>query len=167
VQPKLFFEVARQRLIGVDGFVGMADLQRLRVDLVHGDVKVLMFLLAMPNRDVLVPLEPSRPHRPAHDILKLFRGQPSVLWVKRDHEVVGLLSLGPHVALLEQLHDLDRQVSVLPTVESIEIPRQVPSVSLFPFSSKHIRDKLRHTGSRVLVLGSFGVMIIGSERGVR
>ena len=42
VQAKLFFEDPSKRLIRVDGFVGMMDLQRLRIDLVHRDVNVLV-----------------------------------------------------------------------------------------------------------------------------
>jgi len=49
---ELFFEDARQRLIRWDGFVGVVDLQRLGVDLVHGEVKMLVFLLTMAHRDV-------------------------------------------------------------------------------------------------------------------
>jgi hypothetical protein len=54
VEPKLFFEDARKRLIRMDGFVGVMDLQRLRMNLVHGNVKMLVFLLAVANGDVLV-----------------------------------------------------------------------------------------------------------------
>ena len=167
VQPKLFFEIARQRLIGVDGFVGVMDLQRLRVDLIHGDVKMLMLLFTMADRDVLVLLEPSGPHRPAHEVLKLLRRQARVFWVKRNHEMVGLLSLRPHVALLEQLHDLDRQVSVLPTVEAIEIPARYHVHRSLPFPRSMYGTSFDILEVAFLSLGSFGVMIIGSERGVR
>jgi hypothetical protein len=54
VEPKLFFEDGRKRLIRVDDFVGVMDLERLRMNLVHGNVKMLVFLLAVANRDVLV-----------------------------------------------------------------------------------------------------------------
>jgi hypothetical protein len=45
------------------------DLQRLRMDLVHRHVKMLVLLLAMADRDVLVLSEPRRRYGPAHDIL--------------------------------------------------------------------------------------------------
>ncbi len=56
VEPELFFEDARQRLIRRDGLIRMMDLQRLGVDLVHRDVKMLVLLLTMAHRDVLVLL---------------------------------------------------------------------------------------------------------------
>jgi hypothetical protein len=54
VEAKLFFEDARKRPIRMDGFVGVMDLQRLWVDLVHGNVKMLGLLLTVADRDVLV-----------------------------------------------------------------------------------------------------------------
>ena len=54
VEPKLFFEDARKRLIRVDGFVGVMDLERLRMDLIHRDVNMLVLLLAVAHGDVLV-----------------------------------------------------------------------------------------------------------------
>jgi len=41
-------------LIRVDGFVRVMDLQRLWMDLVHRDVKMLVLLLAVAHRDVLM-----------------------------------------------------------------------------------------------------------------
>ena len=61
VQAKLFFEGARKRLIPVDGFVGVMDLQRLRMNLVHRDVKMLVVLLAVAHGDVLMFLQARRP----------------------------------------------------------------------------------------------------------
>jgi hypothetical protein len=167
VQPKLFFEVARQRLIGVDGFVGMMDLQRLRVDLVHGDVKMLMLLLTMADRDVLVPLEPSRPHRPANDILKLPRGQAPVLWVKRNHEMVALLSLGSlgvmitwprlpevaHGALNQQLGQVaatikypqEHHLTTAHSKQDTVLTHEHFAIGLEPFSAK-LRDNPASSG---------------------
>ena len=54
MQPELFLEDARELLIGVDRFVRVMDLQRLRMNLVHRDVKMLVLLLAMAHRNVLV-----------------------------------------------------------------------------------------------------------------
>jgi hypothetical protein len=45
------------------------DLQRLRMDLVHRHVKMLVLLLAMADRDVLVLSEPCRSDGPAYDVL--------------------------------------------------------------------------------------------------
>ena len=46
------------------------DLQRLRMDLVHRHVEMLVLLLAMANRDVLVLSEARRPHGPADDVVE-------------------------------------------------------------------------------------------------
>jgi hypothetical protein len=54
VQAELFFEDARKRLIRVDGFVRVMDLQCLRMNLVHRDVKMFVLLLAVAHRDVLM-----------------------------------------------------------------------------------------------------------------
>ena len=56
VQAELFFEDGRKGLIRVDGFVRVMDLQCLRMNLVHRDVKMLVLLLAVAHRDVLVLL---------------------------------------------------------------------------------------------------------------
>ena len=93
------------------------DLQRLRMNLVHRDVKMLVLLLAVPYRDVLVFLEPRRAHGAANHLLELRRGQASVLWVKRNDQMVCLASLGPLIAFLEQLHHVDRKPSVFRTIE--------------------------------------------------
>ena len=56
VQAELFFEDARKRLIRMNGLVGVVDLERLRMDLVHRHVKMLVLLLTVAHRDVLVLL---------------------------------------------------------------------------------------------------------------
>ena len=71
VEPKLLFEDARKRLKCRNGLVGVMDLQRLGMDLVHRHVKMLVLLLAMADRDVLVLSEPRRRHGPANDVLEL------------------------------------------------------------------------------------------------
>jgi hypothetical protein len=54
VEAKLFFEDARKRLIRMDGFVWVMDLQRLRMNLVDRNVKMLMLLFTVAHRDILV-----------------------------------------------------------------------------------------------------------------
>jgi hypothetical protein len=53
-EVKLLFEGAGNRLKRVNGFVRMVDLERLRMNLVHRHMKMLVLLLAMANRNVLV-----------------------------------------------------------------------------------------------------------------
>ncbi len=119
VKAKLLFEPAGKGLKRGDGLIRMMDSQRLGMNLVHGHVKMLVLLLAMANRDVLVLSEPRRLHRAADDVLELRRREASVLGVKRDDQVIGLVALGPHVAFLEQFHDVDRKLGVLPPIEAL------------------------------------------------
>ena len=63
-ESKLFLEDARKRLIGVDGLVGVMDLERLGMNLAHRDMEMLVLLFAVSDRDVLVFLEPRRLARP-------------------------------------------------------------------------------------------------------
>ena len=95
MEPELFLEDARKRLIRMDGLVGVMDFERLRMNLVHRNMDVLVLLFAVADRDVLVFLEPRRPHGPANDVLKLRRRQAPVLRVKRDDEMVGPVSPWP------------------------------------------------------------------------
>ena len=145
VEPKLLFEDARKRLKRRNGLVGVMDLQRLGMDLVHRHVKMLVLLLAMADRDVLVLSEPRRLHRPANDVLELRRRQASVLGVKRDDQVIGLVALGPHIALLEHFHDLDRKLGVFSPIEALQVPGHVPGASLLALSSQHVRNELAET----------------------
>ena len=119
MEPELFFEDVRKRLVGVDGLVGVMDLQRLRVNLVHRNMDVLVLLFTVADRNVLVFSEPRRPHGAANDILELRRAQAPVLWVKRDDEMIRLASLGPQIAFLEQLHDGNRKLGVLASIEAL------------------------------------------------
>ena len=145
VQPKLLFEDARKRLKRRNGLVGVMNLQRLGMNLVHGHVKMLVLLLTMANRDVLVLCEPCRRYRPADDVLQLRWRQASVLGVKRDDQVIGLVALGPHIAFLEHFHDLDRKLGVFSPIEALQVPGHVPGASLFALSSQHVRNELAKT----------------------
>ena len=118
VEPKVFFEDARKRLKRRNGLVGVMDLQRLRMNLVHRDVKMLVLLLAMANRDVLVLSEARRCHGPANDVLQLWGSEAPVGWVKRNDQVVGLVALRSLISLLQQLHDVDREFCVVPSIEA-------------------------------------------------
>ena len=145
VQPakaELFFDGASKPLKHKDGLIGVVDPQRLWMNLVHGHVKMLVLLLAMANRDVLVFLEPGRPHGPADNALEFRRAQAPVLRVKRDDEMVGLVALRPQIAFLQQLHDVDGKLSVLTAIEAGEVPGHVPSAPLLALSTQHVRDKL-------------------------
>ncbi len=64
-------EDGRKRLIGRDGLVGMMDFQRFRMDLVHGDMKMLVLLLAVANGDVLMLAQPRCLYGPANDVFEL------------------------------------------------------------------------------------------------
>jgi len=119
------------------------DLQCLRMNLVHRNMDVLVLLFTVSHRDELVFLEPRRPYRAAHDVLQLGGCQAPVLWMERDDEMVGPISLGSHIALLEQLHDLHRQLGILASMKAREVPGQVPGASLLALSPQHVRDKLR------------------------
>jgi len=56
----------------------------------------------------------------ANDVLELRRREAPVLGVKRDERVIGLVSLGPHIALLEYFHDLHHKLGVLAAIEALQ-----------------------------------------------
>ena len=155
-ESKLFLEDARKRLIGVDGLVRVMDLERLGMNLIHRYMEMLVLLFAVSHRDVLVFLKPRSLDRAAHDVLKLGGRQASILRMERDDEMVGPVFLGPHIALLEQLHDLHRKLGILAAMKTAEVSGHVPGASLFTFSSKHVGDEVRQTRDRVLIPRLFG-----------
>jgi len=143
VQAELFLEHARKYLVRVDGLVGMVDLERLRMNPVHRDVKMLVVLLAVAHGDVLMFLQARRPQGPGNDVSELGGGQASVHWMERDDQVVRLASLRPLIAVLQQLHDVDGKLRVLATIEAREIPGHVPGAALLALAPKHVWDEPR------------------------
>ena len=107
MEPELFLEDARKRLIRMDGLVGVMDFERLRMNLVHRNMDVLVLLFTVADRDVLVFLESRRPYRAAHDVLQLGGCQAPVLWTERDDEMLGPISLGSlGVMIIESERDV-------------------------------------------------------------
>ena len=71
------------------------------MDLVDGDVQVLVVLVVVAGRDVLVLGEPQDVDKMLHDMLELFPVEASVLWVKRDDEVIRAVLACPGVLRLD------------------------------------------------------------------
>ena len=89
------------------------------MDLVHRDVNMLVLLIAMPDRDVLMLLQTNGCNRSANDILKFSISEPTIVWVERDHHMVGLVPFRADVAFLDELYDRESQLRVLPPIESL------------------------------------------------
>jgi hypothetical protein len=141
VKAELLFELCCQELELRNVSERVVDLLRLRMDLVDGDVKMFVLLVAVSDRDVLVLAQPDERHCLANNCSEFCVAKPSVFRVKGDHHVIGLVPLRADVAILDQLHDGESQLRVFSSVETVEIAGHVPGASLAAFALEHVRDK--------------------------
>ena len=110
----------------------------LRMDLVDGDVDVLVLLVAVPDGDELVLLESGGSDGAFHRALELALFERTVVGVKRDDQMVGLVTLSPGVPALVGFDDLDCRVGVLGSVDAFEVSRHEPGAALGPFPLEHV-----------------------------
>jgi hypothetical protein len=71
VEAELLLELACECLEPLDVLPRVMNLECVRMDLAHGNVKVLMLLVAVSHRHVVVLLETDRLDGAAHHKLKL------------------------------------------------------------------------------------------------
>jgi len=88
------------------------------MDLARGHVEVLVLLVTVPHSNVVVLLKASCLDCAAYHMFELRLGQRTVIGVKRNHQVIGLVTLGAAVAALVSLDDLDRRLRIFASLQA-------------------------------------------------
>jgi hypothetical protein len=114
----------------------------LRVDLVDGDVDMLVVFVVVANGDVLVLRESEDIHKVLHNAPELLGVQASILWVKCDDEVIGALRARAGVLRLDCLHQVARELEIICPCDPQEIRSQEPRCSRLGASAPDIAGEL-------------------------
>ena len=147
MQSELLLELGCECLELLDVLPGMMDLQGSRMDLAHRDVKVLVLLIAVAHCNVVVLLKTGCLDGATHHELLLPFIQRTVIGVKRDDQVIGLVTFGAAVATLVGLDDLDRRLRIFASIQAFEVSRHEPRAALGPLTPKHVLNEPSEPGS--------------------
>ncbi len=111
------------------------------MNLAHGDVKVLVLLVAVADCDVLVLLKARCFDGTTHNDLEFPFAQGTVVRMKRDHQMVGLVTLGAGIPSLVGLDDLNRGLRIFTSVQAFEISGHEPRAALGSLSPQHVLNE--------------------------
>jgi hypothetical protein len=114
----------------------------LRMDLVDGNVDVLVICVVVTHRDVLVIGKPQSLHEVLHNTPELVPVEASVFGIKSDDEVIGTVAAGAGVLRVHRLDELAGELQVVRLGHTRKIGGQEPGRPRLVASTPNVASEL-------------------------